>query len=122
MRAGRLFQAVVVLGAELGAGCGGHAVGRAPGPNDRENLPPFVGGGDAAVVGKADAFWPDACEHESQYRCTNYAPLEGCVCDSTAPARDFATQPECEALTEETFQQVLYRMQPASCQDPACPS
>jgi len=85
VRAGRLFQAIVVLGAEFGAGCGGNSVGTA-GSSGHADVPPVVGGGDGAVAGRADAFWPEACEHESQYRCTSYAPLEGCVCDKTAPA------------------------------------
>jgi hypothetical protein len=35
-------------------------------------------------------------------------------------ARDYAMQPECGALTEESFRQVLYRTDPVSCQHPEC--
>lgn len=35
-------------------------------------------------------------------------------------AKSYAAQPECGALTEESFRQVLYRMDPASCHHPEC--
>ena len=84
MRASRLFHTVVVVGAEFGTACGGNTeVGT--GAAAHGAVPPVVTGAEGGIIPRADAFWPNACAHESQYRCANYAPLEGCVCDRSAP-------------------------------------
>lgn len=80
----RLFHTVVVIGAAIGAGCGGHS-STSTRERDDEPLPPVVVAEDGGIVPHPDAFWPTECASYSQFRCERYRPLEGCVCDPEAP-------------------------------------
>jgi len=80
----RLFHTVVVIGAAAGTGCGGQSESAGAKQND-EPLPPVVIAGDGGVIERPDAFWPTECASYSQFRCDSYSPLEGCMCDISAP-------------------------------------
>jgi hypothetical protein len=83
MGAARLFHAVVVVGAGVGTSCGAR-VDRASQESSGE-VPPVVVATEGGALPRADAFWPSRCASESQFRCSSYEPLEGCLCDPSAP-------------------------------------
>lgn len=84
MVASRLFHALVVVGAGIGAGCGGQSRAKADRPANQE-LPPVVLADDGGVIPRPDVFWPNQCASYAQFRCDRYSPLESCRCDATAP-------------------------------------
>jgi hypothetical protein len=84
MVVGRLFHAVVVVGAGIGVGCGGQSRGSADSEPEAP-LPPVVLAEDGGVISRPDAFWPNQCASYAQFLCDRYSPLEGCRCDETRP-------------------------------------
>ncbi|MBK7585130.1 MAG: hypothetical protein IPI67_33690 [Myxococcales bacterium] len=85
----RLFHAIVVMGAALGASaCGGRSESDSSG-TDAGNGGSSGVGGVGGVGGALDAGGPDPsdCDLPAQFKCESYFPHVNCQCDTTAIAQ-----------------------------------